>query len=264
MTDYTATLDDSGNPHYTHRVLIGTASTGLVRMEWVHSRYGQVIPVNWGQVSYTEFVGGYIPLRYQVDDAQNLIIQAAVQGNYEWVLLWEHDVIAPPDALIKLDKYLSSREHPVVSGLYFTRAAPARPLVFRGRGNGVYTDWKIGDKVWCDGVPTGFLLIHASVFKLMYEEAPEYLVQGHRPARLVFRTPRDVAIDPEIGGVHTLTGTSDLDWCTQVMNKNIFARAGWPEHAKMEFPFLIDTNIACRHIAPNGEQFPNSNWDGFL
>ena len=264
MSDkYTMTVDDSGNSNYSHRVLIGTATTGLVRMEWVAARYGQIIPVNWGQVSLSEFIGGYHPLRYQVDDAQNLIVQEAVKGNYEWLLLWEHDVIPPPNALIKLGKYMDSREHPVVSGLYTTRAVPSDPLVFRGRGTGAYRDWELGDMVWADGVPTGFLLIHASILKLMYDEAPDYLVQGKRPCKQVFRTPRDIAYDPEVQAIHTISGTSDLDWCTRVMADDVLGRAGWKKHAEMPFPFLVDTTLACMHINPNGEQFPNTNWEDF-
>ncbi len=32
---------------WRNRFLIGTATTGLVRMEWVQARYSQLIPTNW-------------------------------------------------------------------------------------------------------------------------------------------------------------------------------------------------------------------------
>ena len=54
-----------------------------------------------------------------------------------------------------------------------------------------------------------------------------------------------------------MSGTSDLHWCTRVMEGNFFAKAGWGEYQNMRWPFLVDTNIFCRHINPDGEQFPS-------
>jgi hypothetical protein len=51
-------------------------------------------------------------------------------------------------------------------------------------------------------------------------------------------------------------GTSDLDWCTRVMEGGYFKKAGWPKFQRRKYPFLVDTNILCRHINPNGEIFP--------
>ena len=34
----------------TSKLLIFTPTTGLVRMEWVRARYGQIIPTNWSNV----------------------------------------------------------------------------------------------------------------------------------------------------------------------------------------------------------------------
>ena len=39
-------VQDSGDPGYTNRLLVGTACTGLLRVEWVAARYGQLIPLN--------------------------------------------------------------------------------------------------------------------------------------------------------------------------------------------------------------------------
>ena len=43
-------VNDSGDTSYINRILIGTAATGLVRVEWVAARYSQLIPMNWSQV----------------------------------------------------------------------------------------------------------------------------------------------------------------------------------------------------------------------
>lgn len=256
-------IDDSDASGYTNRVLIGHPVTGLVRIEWHQSVTGQIIPVNWGQVTAIEGIPAYLPLRFQVADAQNLIVKRAIEMDFEWLLLWEHDVLPPPNTYMKLDKYMHKAGAPVVSGLYWTRNRPSYPLIFRGRGTGSYYDWEPGDKVWCDGVPTGFLLIHVGVLKQMWDDAEEYQINyGSEPrkTRNVFRTPRDLWQDPETGRYNTISGTSDLDWCTKVIEGDYFRKAGWNDFMDRledpEYPFLVDTSIFCRHINPDGEQFP--------
>lgn len=260
VREYRQVVKDSGDPGYVNRLLIGTATTGLVRIEWVQGRYGQIVPTNWSQVQMNQYLNAYQPLRYQVADAQNLIVRAAVQDDFEWLLLYEHDVIPPADAFKRLNDYMVERQTPVVSGLYYTRSRPSEPLIYRGRGTGYYVDWEFGDRVWCDGVPTGFLLVHMAIIRAMWEDAEEYIIQhpdGQRDVtRAVFSTPRKQWFDPETGQYNTTQGTSDLDWCTRVMEGDYLAKAGWDEHAEMEHPFLVDTNIFCKHINQDGEQFP--------
>lgn len=249
-------INESGTS-YVNRIFVGTPATGTVRMEWVLARYSQIIPMNWSQVQFIQYLSGYVPMRYQVDDAQNIIVREALKGDFEWLFLLEHDVILPDNTLVTLNKYMREAKYPVVSGLYYSRGRPSEPLTFRGRGTGVYTDWKHGDLVWCDGVPTGCLLIHHSILKLMWDESPEYVTATptQEKARRVFWTPRELKVD---SGMHNaITGTSDLQWCDRVMKEDVFKRAGWGEFAPdPRFPFPVDTNIFCRHINMDGEQFP--------
>jgi hypothetical protein len=113
----------------------------------------------------------------------------------------------------------------------------------------------MGDKVWCDGVPTGALLIHVGLLKAMWDESPEYMV-GQHLTRRVFNTPRNLWFDPEKEQFNTIVGTSDLNWCTRVMDGDYFAKSGWHEYQDKEWPFLIDTEIFCRHITMDGVQYP--------
>jgi hypothetical protein len=255
VRDYRVIVKDSKDPGYVNRILVGTPTTGLVRIEWVQSRFGQVIPTNWSNVIMYQYMNAYIPLRYQVDDAQNLIVKAVVEGDFEWLLLWEHDMIAPPDTMIRLNDYMRNENEPVVSALYFTRSRPSEPLVYRGRGTSFYTGWELGDLVRVDGIPTGLVLIHAGILRAMWEDSEEYQL-GDTVTRRVFNTPRNQWFDQETGQHNTITGTSDLDWSTRVIDGGYLEKAGWTEHAAMEYPFLVDTNIVCKHINPNGEQFP--------
>ena len=251
---------DSNDPGYVNRVLVATpCGNGTVRMEWVLARYGQIIPMNWSMVQFTQFMNSFVPYRYSVPDAQNIIVQEAIKGNFEWLILIEDDNVLPPDAFVRWNKYMRERKVPVVSGLYFSKSQPPEPMTFRGRGNSVYWDWKFGDLVWCDGVPTGSLLIHMSILKAMYDESPEYKV-GDIITRKVFEVPERMWITPE-GNFNTLVGTSDLNWCTRVMQNGFFEKAGWGDYQNKEFPFLVDTNIFVKHIDRNtGEQFPNEKY----
>lgn len=253
--DYLTKVQDSGSDNYVNRLLIATATTGLVRVEWVQARYGQIIPCNWSMVQMTQFMNAYYPLRYQVADAQNLIVREAVNGNFQWLFLLEHDVILPPDAFIRMNEYIREAKVPVVSGLYYTRTRPSEPVIYRGRGNSYFADWKMGDKVWVDGVPTGCLLIHGSILKAMWEESERYML-NNLEVRRVFDTPRAIWTDPETGSFNTSSGTSDLHWCDRVMKDGFFEKAGWPEYQKMEWPFLLDSACACIHIEMDGRKFP--------
>lgn len=245
----------SGDVSTTNKLLIGTATLGLIRFEWHQARIGQIIPVNWSALRAFEMLGSYVPLGFLVADAQNLIVAKAVELDIEWLLLYEDDVIPPPDAFVKFNRYMISEEHPIVSGLYHTKSRPADPLIFRGRGNGFYNKWKQGDLVWADGVPTGFLLIHMSIIREMWPDCEPYRVKD-RQVRRMFRFPRDMWHDPETGNYRTIHGTSDLDWCTRVMEGGYFKRAGWLKHQRKKYPFLVDTSISCYHIDKNGELYP--------
>ncbi len=246
-------LENTGQ--WMNRILIGTPSTGTVRMEWVMARYGQIIPTNWSATDAIQWISTYAPMRYLVADAQNLIVKVLIEKNIEWLLLVESDNVLPPDAFIRLNRYMLDAKVPVVSGLYFTKSNPPEPLVYRGRGTSFYKDWKMGDLVWVDGIPTGVILIHSSILKEMWKESPEYVVNG-QVTRRVFETPEKVWTDPETGGNHMLVGTSDLAWCTRVIKEDFFKKAGWPKYQKMKYPFLVDTNIFVKHIDEAGRQFP--------
>lgn len=257
---YRTTVQDSGDPGFINRLLVFTPSRGSVRMEWVGARYGQIIPTNWSMVQYTQFMDSFMPLRYSVADAQNLAVKEVVEKDYEWLLMIEDDTIPPVDYFVKINQYIRNAKEPVVSGVYFTKSEPSEPLIYRGRGNGAFMDWKFGDKVRADGVPTGCLLIHGSILKEMWKDAAEYITgsgtgQGTKTRR-VFRTPTDLWYSPSLAEVQTITGTSDLDWCTRVIEEGYLERAGWPKHQKMEFPFLVDTSMLFFHITPDGKQYP--------
>lgn len=247
---------DKNDGAWMNRILIGTPVTGLVRYEWVLGRYGQIIPTNWSFAQAAQPVYNYAPMRYMVPDAQNLIVKTCIEQDFEFCLFHEHDNVLPQDCFVRLNAYMRSCDVPIVSALYFTRSEPPEPLIYRGRGNSFYDQWKVGDKVWCDGVPTGTLLVHNSILKALWERSPEYMVNGQK-TRKVFDCPENIYDDPsKITPYQVEAGTSDLTFCSRIIKEKIFDAAGWPEYQKMRYPFLVDTNIFVPHIEQDGRQFP--------
>ena len=248
------------------KVLIGTPTLGVIRMEW-HNAWGAlVVPTNWHNSMLT-------PQQYLTHDAQNLIVAEALRRQIDYVIFVEDDNLVPPDLFLKLRGYMERNKDrtqgiPVVSALYHvkgthytpcpcTPGCRSEPMIYRGRGTGPYVStptgkpaWKSGDKVWADGVPTGCVMIHTSLFREQAKTAPHYtLTSLGQPmdAWRIFDAPREV-VDGGAAGYQRIVGTSDLAWCEAIMRDDILAKARWPYVARRRYPFLVDTSLRSGHI----------------
>jgi len=237
------------------RVIVGIPMTGTLRSEWVMARYGQVIPCNWSQNDFVQWVDQYSPLRFMVADARNIIAKHAVEEGFEWMVFIDHDVILPHLFLVTINDYMIEGKTPVFGGLYFTKSVPSEPLIYRGRGNGYFAKWKMGDKVWVDGMGLGCHVIHSSILKALYDNSEEYTVAGEA-VRKVFETPTRIFYDPETQTFNTQTGTEDLEFYSRIMREGIFEKAGWPGFTKKRYPYLCDTSLFCYHIDEAGQKYP--------
>lgn len=237
------------------RVLIFTPTLGNVRMEWVQARYSQIIPTNWSFVEMQQFINPYIPMGYQLADAQNLMAKMVVEEGYEWVIYIEDDNVLPPDGFLRMNEYMNEATIPVICGLYFLKSPYTEPLLYRGRGTSHFRDWQINDRVWVDGIPFGFRLEHGSLIRAAWKESEEYEVAGVKTRR-VFSQPRAMWFDEEKGGTVATGGTTDLEWCSRLMKDGLFEKAGWPKFQKMKNPFLVDTRIFVKHIDRTGTMWP--------
>jgi len=250
------------NPGYWNsRLLIGTPMTGLVRSEWVESRYNQLIPTNWSHAQITQWMSSQIPVCYQVPDAENIIADNFVKGSWEWLLFIEADNVLPPNTLVALNEYMIRKEVPIVGALYFTKSMPPEPMIYRKLGDGYYADWKLGEKVWCSGLPFGCTLIHGSIIRELWKIAPEYKM-GDKVIKRIFKTPEIGLIGED--GFGSISGTSDLNFCKEIKENDIFTKAGWPAFAKKKHPFLVDTRIFVKHIDNDGVQWPVTLPEAFL
>jgi hypothetical protein len=245
------------------RVMFAVPTTGLVRMEWVMARYNQVIPCNWSNGTMVWNMPNFAPIGYMVADARNACALQALEGGWEWLFFIDHDVMLSPNFTLKINEFMMNPVTPLFSGLYFTKSCPAEPLVYRGRGNGYYADWHMGDQVWVDGLPMGCTMIHRKLLEEMAKVSETYNLSGKTTPK-IFKTPAQIWWDPESMDTGAAGGTEDLNFCTEVMEKGILEKAGWPELQKEKYPFLIDTSLFCKHIDQNGVQFPTVNEDSLF
>jgi len=238
-----------------NRILVGIPMTGLLRSEWVIARYNQVIPANWSQTDCIQWIEQYSPLGYLVADARNIIVQKFMDMNFEWLFFIDHDVVLPPMTILTMNEYINKANVPMLSGLYFTKSVPSEPLVYRGRGNSYFGNWRIGDKVWVDGIPMGCTLIHRSIIATMYEHSEVYKAGGIQMRR-VFESPAETTFDVDTMSWSNKVGTEDLKFCSRLMEEGLLAKAGWSKLQRKRYPFLIDTRLYCKHIDWNGTQYP--------
>lgn len=243
------------NAETMNRVMMGIPMTGILRSEWVLARYGLIIPCNWSHADVIQFIESASPIGWMVADARNIIVKSFIERNYEWLIFVDHDVILPPFFNLIMNEYMIKKKVPMMSGLYFTKSVPSEPLIYRGRGNSYYADWKLDDKVWVDGIPMGCTLIHRSLLQVLWDESQEYSTFGQKTRR-VFETPARIEFDPETRLLHTRRGTEDLELCSRIMKEKVFEKAGWPEYQKKKYPFIVDTRLFCKHIDMDGVQYP--------
>lgn len=242
-------------------ILIGTPTLGTIRIEWYNAMQGMVAPPNWATVRST-------PTGFTVPDGQNILVDTVLRGKFRALLLIEDDTCPPPQALIEFDRWLHKMERrkapPVVSGIYHIKGSAEirrgkkggieqlgpEPLAYRGSGNRAFRDFKYGDTIWVSGVPTGALMVHRSVLEVWAKESDveSYSVIGYpHPIKRIFQQPSKVWVD-DAGGTHVSAGTTDLWWSDQTIKRDILTKAGWPQYAKKEYPYIIDTSMRFGHV----------------
>lgn len=218
-----------------------------------------------------EYRKGYLEIRLERNTRKawsaglvdNYVYNFEVEGDNSYIAgpaavhNCEHDNVIPPDAFMRLNQYINDYRVPVVSGLYFLKSNITEPLLYRGRGTSHFTDWKLGDRVWVDGIPFGFRLEHAGFIKEAWKTSEDIVVNGIKTRR-VFKQPSAIWYDRNQGGIVTKGGTTDLEWCTRIMKEDMFTKIGFPEYAKRKYPFLVDTNIFVKHIDQNGTVWPKA------
>jgi len=108
-----------------------------------------------------------------VDVARNELAALALKLNYGYVWFRDDDVMADPDALVKLMGRLTpqQRANPrevgdvIIGGVVYSKVCPPQPMIYRGGVPGGFEDWNYGDLVECDSIGMGCTLIPTGVFR---------------------------------------------------------------------------------------------------
>jgi len=156
--------------------------------------------------------------------ARNNIVDIAKKQECTHLLFLDTDMTFPPDTIERL----LSHQKDIVSGIYFERYAPYRP-VLRQRFQDGYTipNYPPSGLIKVDATGGGCLLINMEVF--------DYLQKPYFDYRL------------EKSGIKETFFSEDLVWCERVRT------AG--------FDIWCDTSIRCGHLI-NDYEITEANWDG--
>lgn len=151
------------------------------------------------------------------DMARNEIVRSALDAKVDWVFFLDTDVTCPPDTIPRL----MAHNLPIVSGVYYTRAPPLEPCVWReitpsGKQAIQFTP---GQMVEADFVGMGCCLIHTSVFKNLKKPYFKWTLSFE---------------DPENPG---LGRSEDFEFCKKARDRG--------------YKIFADTGIQCKHGISN-------------
>ncbi len=187
-------------------IAVCTPTLGLLHVNWVAAFMELIWPLNTGKAQL--FVTGK-----PVAEARNETVARAMSIENEdrevTHLFWvDDDVIVPRTALLQLLRH----RRPIASGVYFTRAELAEPLIFPCAGGG--TQEFVPDRgyeVWGHGM--GLTLIETNVYRRMRQELDLGIDRFGYPAWYRTTGGEDVHVEK---GLLTGVGTEDLYFLDKV------------------------------------------------
>jgi hypothetical protein len=187
------------------KVLLCTIHTEATSIHWAAGFKNLIIPGSFHFVSGMPF-----------DHARNACVQTLLGSPYEYLFFLDSDVIAPPDAILRL----LSHNQPIMSGMYCRRSPPHSVPVMMKNHQWV-TKFPMGSVVEVELVGAGCLLVHRSVFER---------VPAQRPGKPWF----DWRVDLKGHMPDPLCLSEDYTW-------NYHVR----QHG---YKILVDTSVRCRHV----------------
>jgi hypothetical protein len=135
-------------------VLVAILTREIVATKWAASLRDLQLPPNSNIVWFSGM---------PFDHARNTACQRALEHNYKWLFFLDDDVLAPSDTIPRL----IAHNKPIISGLYYRRAAPISPVMLRETPQGTtwINDFTAGELCSVDLVGAGCLLISTQVLR---------------------------------------------------------------------------------------------------
>ena len=143
-------------------VVVGIPSFGMVSTYFLQSRLSQQFPLVSSAVDK-------IVLNKPIAEARNEIVEYALTQGANYIYWLDDDVIAPPDAFLKM--YMKQKD--IINGVYWSKSNPPMPLLFRNHLEGPYLDWHIGDFIEIDAAGNGLTLVKTDVYRKISKELGE-------------------------------------------------------------------------------------------
>ncbi len=192
------------------KLLIGIPHRNLVTLSW--SLSFRNLQVNVPSI-FTVSAG--VP----IDVARNEIVKSALANDCQWVFFLDSDVEVPSDTIPRL----MSHNIPIISGIYYTRAPPIEPAIWKEvqpSGKQAINFTPGTGLIECDFVGAGCLLIHTSVFKNLKSQLWFNWTLG-----------REIPMDMTTGR------SEDFQFCKAARDRG--------------FKIFADTSIICKHSISN-------------
>lgn len=142
--------------------VIGIPSFGMVSTFFMQSRMSQQFPLVSSAIDK-------VVLGKPIADARNEIVEFALTQGADYIYWLDDDVIAPPDAYMKLYHH----QKDIINGVYWSKSSPPMPLLFRGHLSGPYWDWHVGDLIEIDAAGNGLTLVKTDVYRKISKELGE-------------------------------------------------------------------------------------------
>lgn len=146
---------------YGMNVVVGIPSFGMVSTYFMQARGSQQFPLVSSAIDK-------IVLNRPIADARNEIVEFALQQNANYIYWLDDDVIAPPDAFLRM----YNQHKDIINGVYWSKSNPPMPLLFRNHLEGPYWDWHVGDLIEIDAAGMGLTLVKTDVYRKMAKELP--------------------------------------------------------------------------------------------
>lgn len=144
---------------YGANIVVGIPSFGTVSTFFMQARSMMQFPLVSSSVDK-------IVLNKPIAEARNEIVEWALGQNANYIFWLDDDVIAPPDAFLKLWRH----QKDIINGVYWSKSNPPMPLLFRNHLEGPYFDWRMGDLIKIDAAGNGLTLVKTDVYRRMEKE----------------------------------------------------------------------------------------------
>ena len=204
-------------------VALAIPTWGKVSIGWAQAYRHLGGPLGSNMVELPPIVGKPIA------EARNTLMQQAVESNCDFIFFLGDDVFTPPETLMRmLTRMWDNPDLSMVTGMYWTKAWPTQPYIWKDMQRGPYMDWKHGEFFQLDFAGCDCLMIRLD--HRMKELGPEW-----------FSTEWSWDDEPEAEFLNLLA-TEDFYFYTKAR------RAG--------LNLWCDSNIQCLHEdRQSGERF---------